>query len=444
MSGIARMLLTEGVGVAGSDARDSEVLALLREMGATVHVGQRADNIAEDCEMVVISAAIKDSNPEVAEARRRGIEVVKYARALGLLMAEKKGIAVSGTHGKTTATAMIAVILTTAGFDPSFVVGGHVRDLGTSSREGHNGLFVAEACEYDRSFLNLRPRIAIITNIEEDHLDYYSDLAEIVGAFTDFAALVPEDGLLIANAHDRDAIGVAHTARCRVETFGSQIEADWRAENVDPGGGRYTFDLVCRGERLGSVSLAIPGVHNVFNALAAAAATSALGVDFEGIKAGLGAFHGASRRAELVGQARGVTIVDDYAHHPTEIQVTLKAIRDFYRPQRLWVVFQPHQHSRTRFFLKDFARSFSNADRVIVPDIFFVRDSDQERTAVNAEDLVSELVALGSDAQYLSGWDEIVDALASRVADGDVVVTMGAGNVNSVAYALLERLQRDM
>jgi len=441
MSGIARMLLMENVRVSGSDMRNGEVVNLLKKMGATVKVGHAAANIPDGTELVVISAAIKETNEEFIEARRRGIEIIKYAKALGLLMAAQKGVAISGTHGKTTTTAMISMILTAAGHDPSFVVGGYVPDLGTSSREGKNGIFVAEACEYDRSFLNLRPRVAIITNIEEDHLDYYKDLAEIVSAFKEFAGLLPKDGLLIVNAHDRNALNVAETAHARVETYGSRIPADWRAENLSATRGKFTFDVIGRGLPHGGITLAIPGVHNVLNALAATAATRALGVDFDVIHNALASFHGAARRFQLVGEAQGVTIIDDYAHHPTEIQVTLKAARDFFRGGRLWVVFQPHQYSRTRFFLKDFARSFSQADKVIVPDIYFVRDSDQERSTVNATDLVRELVGLGYDAEYIPEWNAIVERITREAERGDVVITMGAGNVDEVGRALLEKLR---
>ncbi len=443
MSGVARMLLSEGVSVSGSDMNDSPVLDALKQMGADIHIGHDAANIPAGVSLVVISAAVKEENPELSEARRRDIEVIKYARALGLLMASQVGVAVSGTHGKTTTTAMLAWILSQASKDPSFVVGAHVPDLDTSSREGSGGIFVAEACEYDRSFLNLRPRITIITNIEEDHLDYYHDLGEIVSAFKEFVALLPSDGLLLVNAHDRNALAVAGSSPAPVETFGARISADWQAVNLRADWGRYTFDVVNRGSEIISVSLAIPGVHNVLNALAALAVAHTLDVDFRTAAESLASFRGAARRFQVIGEAASVTVIDDYAHHPTEIQVTLKAARDFFRSGRLWVVFQPHQYSRTRFFLKDFARSFSQADRMIVPDIYFVRDSDQERACVNAGDLVRELVGFGYDAEYVPEFSDIVDRVASQVEPGDVVITMGAGNVNEVGYALLERLRTD-
>jgi len=441
MSGVARMLASEGVAVTGSDMRDNPVFDALRSMGVVVHVGHDAAFIPPGVGLIVASAAVKDDNPELVEARRRGIEVIKYARALGLLMAEQTGVAISGTHGKTTTTAMLAWILTRAGKDPSFVVGAHVPDLGTSSREGSSRIFVAEACEYDRSFLNLCPKITVINNIEEDHLDYYHDLADIVSAFREFAALLPPDGLLVVSAHDRNAVNIAESTSVPHQTFGNRIKADWQAENLSPSRGRYTFDVLHDGATLGSASLAIPGVHNVLNALAAIAVAHELGVDFATVADALAGFHGAARRFEIVGEAQGVTIIDDYAHHPTEIQVTLKAARDFFRAGRLWVVFQPHQYSRTRFFLKDFARSFSQADKIIVPDIYFVRDSDEERRAVNAGDLVRELVGLGYDAEYAPDWAAIVDRLSRQVERGDVVITMGAGNVYEVGHDLLQKLR---
>ncbi len=443
MSGVARMLVSRGVSVTGSDSRDGPALATLRGMEVVVEIGQRAENIPVDAQMLVISAAISDDNPEVVEARRRGIPVIKYASALGLLMGEKTGVAVSGTHGKTTTTAMLAWIFTRAGRDPSFVVGAEVPDLGASSHAGSGDVFIAEACEYDRSFLNLKPAVAVINNIEEDHLDYYRDIAEIVSAFREFAALLVPEGLLLASAHDRNAMSVLRGASCRKQTFAVGIEADWRAENLAVERGKYSFDVVRSGGSIGRASLAIPGVHNVLNALAASAVSVELGVEFGVVADALGEFSGAARRFAIAGAYGGVTVIDDYAHHPTEIQVTLKAARDYFGGKRIWVVFQPHQYSRTRFFLKDFARSFSQVDRIIVPDIYFVRDSDQERALVNSLDLVKEMTGFGYQAEYIAGRDTIVDRLAREVQPGDVVITMGAGNVNEIAYALLERLRRN-
>jgi len=443
MSGVARMLLFEDVEVSGSDLKESGVLDKLRNMGADVRIGQAAENIPAGAEMLVISAAIPPDNREVVEAARRGIRTVKYAQALGLLMRDKTGVAISGTHGKTTTTAMLALVLMKAGMDPSFVIGARVGELGASSRGGAGDVFVAEACEYDRSFLSLRPKIAVINNIEEDHLDYYSGIGEIVEAFRDFAALVPREGLLLANAHDRNAMAVLKDAHCRRQTFAAGIEADWRAVNLQCSAGSYSFELRHDGEVVGAVKLGVPGVHNVLNALAACAIADELGVEFETAARALAGFRGADRRFAVVDRQRGITVIDDYAHHPTEIQVTLKAARDCFETGRIWVVFQPHQYSRTRFFLKDFARSFSQVDRIIVPDIYFVRDSDRERTLVNAMDLVREMTGLGYDAEYIPEWDRIVDRISDQARPGDVVITMGAGNVNEIAYALIERLQRD-
>ncbi|MHC4711654.1 MAG: UDP-N-acetylmuramate--L-alanine ligase [Planctomycetota bacterium] len=443
MSGVARMLLSEGVVVTGSDIRESPVLALLRDAGAHVETGQCSENVPSDAEMLVVSAAVADDNPEIVEAKRRGLEVIKYAAALGLLMAEKTGVAVSGTHGKTTTTAMLAWILSKAGRDPSFVVGAELPDLGTSSREGSGDVFIAEACEYDRSFLNLRPKVAVINNIEEDHLDYYRDLGEIIDAFRQFTSLLPPDGLLLASAHDRNALSVLRDAPSHKETFAVGLEADWRADGLSVERGRYAFDVIGKGRTLGRAALAVPGVHNVINALAATAVSVELGVDFPTIVETLGSFRGAARRFAVIGDVNGVTVIDDYAHHPTEVQVTLKAARDCYEAGRIWVVFQPHQYSRTRFFLKDFARSFAQVDRVIVPDIYFVRDSDRERTLVSASDLVREMTALGYRAEYIPDWAAIVDKISRHVRPGDAVITMGAGNVNEIAYALLERLRSD-
>ncbi len=440
MSGIAKMLLSQGALVTGSDLVCSRKVRQLQEMGARVAVGHHGDNVPEETEAVVVSAAIKRENVEFRAASRRGLRIMKYAEMLGLLMREKKGIAVSGTHGKTTTTALISTILQTAGLNPTFVIGGDVDKLGGSSKVGVGELFVVEACEYDRSFLNLLPNIAVFTCIEEDHLDYYHDIKEIVAAFGQFAQLVPPEGLIVANNQDRNVRAAIEGRRCPVESYGITVESDWMAGEPRWEKDRNYFNLMYRGKRFGSFELKIPGVHNVLDAMAAVAVCNRLSVDREVISAGLANFTGVDRRFQVVGECGGITVVDDYAHHPTEIQVTLKAARDKYDGARIWCVFQPHQHSRTRFLLKDFARSFANADKIIVPDIYFVRDSEEDRKSVSSMDLVGEISNLGGDAAYLPTFPEIVEYLCRNLAPGDVLLTMGAGTVDEVARDVLARL----
>jgi len=441
MSGIAEFVLTEGGRVSGSDLNASAATDRLARLGATVCVGHDAANLPAETDLVVYSAAIKEGNPERVEAGRRGLPAVKYAEFLGRLMTLRDGIAVAGTHGKSTTTAMLAWILSEAGLDPSFVIGADVPQLGgCGSRVGAGRHLVVEACEYDRSFLNLSPRAATILNIEMDHLDYYSDLADIRSAFADLAARVHPDGLLVINGTDLGRREVVAKAASAVETFGVGGEWDWHAEHLETDRGRFAFDVYRRGALYGSMRLAIPGRHHVFNALAATALAAWAGATPEAIRDALARFTGVMRRMEVLGNAAGVTVVDDYAHHPTEILVTLKAAKERFAPKRLWVVFQPHQHSRTRFLLKDFAWALTVADKTIVPDIYFVRDSEQERQAVRSQDLVDEIQQLGADALYLAQFDSIRRYLVESLGPGDVLMTMGAGSVWRLAEPLLDDL----
>ncbi|MGB2821605.1 MAG: UDP-N-acetylmuramate--L-alanine ligase [Phycisphaerae bacterium] len=440
MRALAKMLLELGAVVSGSDRLSGGAVERLREQGAAVQIGQCAENLPGACDLVVHSAAIHEQNPELLAARRRGIEVVKYSRMLGRLMAERVGIAVSGTHGKSTTTAMVAYTLHAAGADPSFVVGAIVPQLGGPSGVGAGRHFVAEACEYDRSFLNLCPRLAAILNIEEDHLDCYQDLDAIVEAFRSFAALVPPEGVLIANGDDRKVVEVTAPVSCEVETFGLSESCAWRGSDVRSDHGRYAMTVMLKGEEFCRLTVPLPGLHNVYNSLAAVGLLHHAGLAGERIAELLCGFTGAHRRMTLKGRPGGVTVLDDYAHHPTEIEATLRAIRDFYEPDRLLCVFQPHQHSRTRFLLKDFATSFALASEVIVPDIYFVRDSEREKDHISSEDLVAQIRLHGGAASYVETFDQIVRYLERRVQPGDLVVTMGAGNIWEVADEVVRRL----
>jgi UDP-N-acetylmuramate--alanine ligase len=391
----------------------------------------------------VASAAIPEQHPELIEARRRGIPVVKYAQLLGALMAQQHGIAVSGTHGKSTTTAWLAFVLRKAGLDPSFVVGAETEQLGGGSGVGSGQHFLAEACEYDRSFLHLRPQAAAILNIEEDHLDCYENLAAIVEAFRQFAGLVPPQGLLVINGQDSSCQAIAADLSIDVETFGYDARDTWRAADPSLRDGYYEFTTLQRGKTLGRTRLGIPGEHNVANALAVVALASHVGVGWDAISEGLREFRGARRRLQLQGEVGGTTVVDDYAHHPTEIRATLRAARERFEPRRVWCIFQPHQHSRTRFLLHDFALSFELADFVVVPRIYFVRDSERERQAVRAADLVEQIQAAGGHAVHIPEFEEILDTVLSELEPGDLVITMGAGDIWKVADELVRRLRGD-
>ncbi len=441
MSAVARILLNEGCVVAGSDIRQSSLTSTLEKMGARINTRQDGSFMTSDTDMVVISAAISEDNPDLKTARKMGIKVVKYSQILGSLMKEKRGIAISGTHGKTTTSAMISSVLKTAGLDPTFVIGGEVPDIGGNAHLGKGDLFVAEACEYDRSFLNLVPQVGVITNIEEDHLDYYENIEKIINAFGDFASLVSKEGLLVVNDHDKNIFLAMQRANCKVETYSLDSASDWCGKVLSSGNGTNRFSIFRNNAFFGDFTLKIPGSHNVLNALAATAVCTFIGVDKKSIKAALASFRGANRRFQIIGVKNNITVIDDYAHHPTEIRVTLRAARELYPEKKIWCVFQPHQYSRTRHLLRGFARSFQNADKVIFADIYSVRDNDYEKTTMNSMRLYEETRNAGVDVQYIPQLGDIVKGLSLHVKPGDVVVTMGAGDVWNVAYDLVAKLE---
>ncbi len=441
MRAIATMLRSNGARVSGSDMAESAAVQRLRDSGVDVHVGQCPSNIPDQVDLVVYSAAIHGENPELVAAIDRGVEVLKYSEMLGRLMAQRVGIAVAGTHGKSTTSGMVAFVLDRAGTDPSYVVGATVEQLGGPSGVGEGRYFVAEACEYDRSFLNLRPLYAGILNVEEDHLDCYADLSAIIEAFRAFAARMDPAGVLVVNGEDRSAIEAVRTASCEVETFGFAEDCHWRGVNLTSDRGRLRMDIEKGGQHYAHLAVPLPGLHNAYNSLAAVGLLHHAGIEPERIVTILGNYTGPRRRMTLKGQVGGITVVDDFAHHPTEVQATLRALRDFYQPRRVRCVFQPHQHSRTRFLLKDFARSFALADEVIVPDIYFVRDSDREKDYISSEDLVAQIRLHGGAASYVETFDEIVERLEDSLAPGDLCVTMGAGNVWNIADRIVRWLE---
>lgn len=443
MAGLSAALLKLGARVSGSDRVASPAVARLRALGALLTTGEPA-TLPADVDLIVASAAIPADHPVLTQAQRRGARVVKYSEMLGLLMQRGVGVAISGTHGKSTTTAWLTYALSEAGLDPSFVVGADVPQLGGGSGVGAGRYFVAEACEYDRSFLNLRPRMAAILNVEEDHLDYYQNLDDICAAFQEFAALLPPDGLLLLNGDDDVARRAAGASRAPVETFGLTPGCDWRGIDLTLEEGAYAFEIHRREQALGRVRLGLSGLHNVQNGLAVAALATHAGVPWPVLAAALARFEGAGRRLELRGHERGVRVADDYAHHPTEIRATLAAARERFSPSRLWCVFQPHQHSRTRFLLEDFARSFRLADEIVVPDIYFVRDSQRDQEAVSAMDLVERLRAEGRSATHLSGFGQIVELLSRETRPGDLVLTMGAGDVWKIADELVRALRTNL
>ncbi len=442
MRAAARLLLQCGARVSGSDQKLFDGIGPLKEFGAKISIGQDASNLPPGVTLVVHSAAVPEHNEELRAARACGCRVIKYAELLGELMRLRKGVAVAGTHGKSTTTAMTAYLFKMAGLAPSYVVGANVPQLGGGAGVGMGEHFIVEACEFDRSFLNLQPRQAAILNVEADHLDCYADIDEITEAFTTFANGVESNGLIVARHEDvRLMQAVAH-AQARVETFGFASGATWRAVDLSFDKGRYAFCITYEDQHLFRTSIALAGRHNIANALVAVALAWNAGATRDVLAEALTTFEGVDRRMTECGRARGVIVIDDYAHHPTEVSVTLEALRERHAPKRLWVVFQPHQHSRTRILMDDFARSFGAADEIIVPAVYGSRDTAADARLTNAQDLVERIRKNGGSVTYMPTLEGISSHLENSVQEGDVVVTMGAGNVWTLAHDLAERLKR--
>lgn len=443
MSGLAQVLHEHGHLISGSDAQSSQVVERLGSCGIPVSIGHDAAKMPQGIECMVVSAAVKADNPQWIWARNNNVKVLKYAEMLGELSGQMDTIAVAGTHGKSTTSGWLAYMLKTAGADPSYVIGADVYQVGGGSGAGQGRMLVVEACEYDRSFLNLRPQVGMILNIEADHLDYYRDLDEIIGAFNEFARMVVPNGVVVANGDDENVTKALADFKGSVEYFGQSQKSQWRAENLVYEKGVGCFDLCGHGKVLGRVKAGLPGAHNVSNALAVAAAAWCAGLTAEPILEGIKKYLGVGRRMSYKGSVAGVVVMDDYGHHPTEIQATLATIKAAYQPKRLWCVFQPHQHSRTRFFLEDFAVSFGQADVVLLPDIYFVRDSEKSRRQVSAEQLAQKINLNGGQAEYLGAFPDVIDRLVREVQEGDLVVTMGAGDVWEIADGLICRLREN-
>jgi UDP-N-acetylmuramate--alanine ligase len=367
--------------------------------------------------------------------------VVKYAQLLGLLMSESEGIAIAGTHGKSTTSALVSYVLREAGLDPSFVIGAGVDQLGGGSGVGSGSQFVVEACEYDRSFQNLRPRIATILNLEEDHLDYYRDLDEIEGAFRDFARLIPHEGFL-ATLNEHERIFRRPEIVCDVETFGLRGNADWIASDFQRTDGVTYFNVRYKGGYEGLFELRLAGLHNVLNCLGVLAVSRHLGLDFDDVvRPALLEYRGVDRRMQTKYEGHGVLVLDDYAHHPREVAAVLSTLREEFPGRRVVAVFQPHQASRTKTHLSEFAEALKFADRVFVPDIYLARDSEADRRSVHALDLVRKSANRGVDVTYVERLGDVAPLILSEIRVGDLVVTMGAGSVWEVSSDLADRLR---
>lgn len=444
MSGLARMLLDLGAVVTGSEPKPNGTSLDLSKRGVRISRDQNGQLLTKDVDLVVRTAAVRDDNAEYLAATRLGIPTIKYANMLGQVMAERLGVAVAGTHGKSTTTAMISYALLQLGADPSFVIGGTVPQLGGGSRSGHGRAFVAEACEYDRSFHNLQPTVAVITNVEADHLDCYKDLDDIIGSFRHFASLLPAHGRIITLATDENACksveGLpAAVELCQLVDAGQRpvAGATWYTRVTGIKNGCHTGDVYYKGEHVASLELSVPGRHNLINATMAVAACVACGQDPAAAAQAVGGFTGVDRRMTYMGTYNGATVIDDYGHHPTEILATLRALRERYSPQRLFCVFQPHQASRTRLLLEEFGAAFTDADETIIPNIYFVRDSEEDKQAVHATDLVARIAGNGRKARHIAEFAEIVGVLKQELRPGDLMVTLGAGTIWEVGRDLV-------
>ena len=441
MCGAAALLMKAGARVSGSDQQSFDGLGDLVRAGAKISVGHLGAQLDPDCDLVVRSAAIPESNPEMEAARSFGLTPIKYSELLGRIMeCHPRGIAIAGTHGKSTTTAMCTYLCRCSGLEPSFLFGARSDQLGGSWALGSGEHFIVESCEYDRSFLHVAPESAAVLNIEPDHLDCYRDLDEIVEAFGAFCSRVDPNGVVVCNADDPLAVKAVGRARATIQTFGFGENADWRALNLREDRGCFSFVVQFRGSPVVSTRLSIPGRHNVADALAAIALAYHAGADLEGIADALPAFEGIDRRLTWRGAGRGVVIVDDYAHHPTEIKVSIEAARRRYSPGRTWVVFQPHQHARTRALLEEFAVSFSGADEIILPDVFGAREGETANEPVGSAELAERIRQSGSRATYLPDLARVADHVVANVREGDLVLTMGAGDVWKVADELVARL----
>ena len=445
MSGIARIMIARGVKVSGSDAVASDLLTALRSEGAEVHVGHAVENI-DGAATLVVSTAIREDNPELAEARSRGLRVLHRAAALASVMLGRHGIAVAGTHGKTTTTSMLTTILRHSGADPGYVIGGILAETGLGAEDGGGGEFVVEADESDGSFLMLAPDLAIVTSVEADHLDNYADLAQIQAAFTEFARQITPGGVLVACADDPGASALAAAAAqagVRVRTYGTDPQAGYRLAGVHPSGMTVRFSVTGPPAGPGApapaqLEVGVPGWHNALNATAAYAAARELGLNAGQAAAGLAAYRGVRRRMEPKGEAAGVLVLDSYAHHPTELAADLRTARDIRPAGRVLAAFQPHLFSRTRIFAAEFGAALGLADEAFVLDVYPARE-DPEPGVTGL--LVAEKVP-GGRAHFIPDRGDLPSAVAAAARPGDLVLTMGAGDVTALGPLIVTELRQ--
>ena len=442
MSGIAEVLLTLGYKVSGSDLKHSPVTERLAELGAIIFIGHRAENVT-GAEVVVTSSAISRDNPEVTAAREQHIAVIQRAEMLAELMRLKYGIAIAGMHGKTTTTSMVASVLAAGGLDPTVVVGGRVDAMGSNARLGKSQYLVAEADESDRSFLKLSPILAVVTNIDREHMDCYRDMADVEQAFIDFVDRVPFYGMVVLCNDDVRLRGILPRLARRATTYGTSEDSDFRilrSKTQCSSTRHYShFHVEYRGRSLGDFHLQVPGQHNVLNATAAVAVGLGLDIDPECIREGLENFAGVDRRFQVKGRAGGVSVIDDYGHHPTEIRATLAAAKQC-KFNRLHVIFQPHRYTRTRDLLNEFGTAFADADNVFVLDIYPA--SEEPIPGITGERVAEAIRQYGGkEARYVRSFEDAARDSAAVADSGDMILTLGAGNVSQLGSQVLEQLK---
>ncbi|KUO75506.1 MAG: UDP-N-acetylmuramate--alanine ligase [Clostridia bacterium BRH_c25] len=436
MSGLAQILLEAGYTVTGSDINDSNIIGKLIKNGAKISIPHDPKNV-EASELVVYTAAVKQDNCEIVRAKELKIPIIDRAEFLGIIMKTYAyGIAIAGCHGKTTTTSMVSIILKNAELDPTILIGGEIEAIDGNVRVGKSKYFVTEACEYTESFLKFYPYVAAILNVEKDHLDYFRDLEHIISAFEKFARLIPKEGSLIVCSDNENALNVSKKADCKVLTYGIKNKADFHARNIRYDSlGHPTFDVRFRGKKLGAFSLSIPGEHNILNAMAAIAIAYNAGIHMSIVKKSLQEFKGTYRRFDIKGTRNNITIVDDYAHHPTEIKATLQAAKQFPH-QKIWCVFQPHTYTRTRTLFDEFSEAFYDADNVIITDIYAAREKDTG--LVNPSDLVDSINKYSANAVYRNDFRSIADMIVKEARPGDLIFTMGAGDVFKLGPMILD------
>lgn len=435
MSGLAEILLSRGFKVSGSDMKESELTKGLAAKGVNIFIGQRSSNITPDIDLFVYTAAINSANPEWIAMQELGLPNISRATLLGEIMRNfELPIAISGTHGKTTTTSMVSEILLKAEADPTLSVGGILKSIGGNIRIGHSKYFVTEACEYTNSFLSFFPKISIILNIEEDHLDFFKDINDIRNSFTQFAKLLPEDGTLIINGDIDNIDEITASIRCPYITYGFSEDKNYYATDItynEFGHPSYILHSSKGDER---ISLSVPGLHNVSNSMAAIAWADICNIDRTVSVSAVSQFSGTDRRFEKKGEIGGVTIIDDYAHHPTEIKATLTAANQ-YPHKTLWVVFQPHTYTRTKAFLNQFAEALALADKVVLADIYAAREKNT--IGITSKALQDKLLEAGKECYYFPSFDEIENFLLQNCSQGDLLITMGAGDIVKVGESLL-------